>query len=95
MIDRWDRGREEIDRLIDRSRLTRVAANRNLAESHLVQARTHLIAAATLRDLDPAGAFTLTYDAARLALAAVLVNQGLKPRGEGAHAVLLEVMPPY
>ena len=91
MIDRWDRGREEIDRLIDRSRLTRVAANRNLAESHLVQARTHLIAAATLRDLDPAGAFTLTYDAARLALAGVLVNQGLKPRGEGAHAVLLEV----
>lgn len=91
MIDRWDRGRAEIDRLIDRSRLTRVVANRALAEAHLVQARTHLTAAATLRDLDPAGAFTLTYDAARLALAAMLVNQGLKPRGEGAHAVLLEV----
>lgn len=91
MIDRWDRGREEIDRLIGRSRLTRVAANRDLADNHLTQARTHLTAAATLRDLDPAGAFTLTYDAARLALAAVLVNQGLKPRGEGAHAVLLEV----
>lgn len=91
MIDRWDRGRAEIDRLIDRSRLTRVVANRGLAEAHLVQARTHLTAAATLRDLDPAGAFTLTYDAARLALAAILVNQGLKPRGEGAHAVLLEV----
>ena len=91
MIDRWDRGRAEIDRLIDRSRLTRVIANRGLAEAHLVQARTHLTAAATLRDLDPAGAFTLTYDAARLALAAILVNQGLKPRGEGAHAVLLEV----
>lgn len=91
MIDRWDRGRAEIDRLIDRSRLTRVVANRGLAESHLVQARTHLTAAATVRDLDPAGAFTLTYDAARLALAAILVNQGLKPRGEGAHAVLLEV----
>lgn len=91
MIDRWDRGREEIDRLIGRSRLTRVAANRDLADNHLTQARTHLTAAATLRDIDPAGAFTLTYDAARLALAAVLVNQGLKPRGEGAHAVLLEV----
>lgn len=42
------------------------------------------------RELDPAGAFTLAYDAARLALAAVLVNQGLRPRGEGAHAVLLD-----
>lgn len=79
MIDRWDRGRVEVDQLLQRSRLTRVAPNRNLAASHLVQANTHLIAAATLRDLDPAGAFTLTYDAARLALAAVLVSQGLKP----------------
>jgi hypothetical protein len=90
MISRWDRGRAEIDQLIQQGRLTRVAANRDLAESHLAQADTHLTAAATLRDLDPAGAFTLAYDAARLALAAVLVNQGLKPRGEGAHAVLLE-----
>lgn len=92
MINRWERGRFEVDQLIQRSRLTRVAANRDLAESHLAQAGTHLAGAAMLRELDPAGAFTLTYDAARLALAAVLVNQGLKPRGEGAHAVLLEVV---
>ncbi len=92
MINRWDRGRAEIDQLIQQGRLTRVAANRDLAVSHLAQAGTHLTAAATLRELDPAGAFTLTYDAARLALAAVLVNQGLKPRGEGAHAVLLQAV---
>ena len=90
MIHRWERGRAEIDHLIQQGRLTRVAANRDLAASHLAQADTHLTAAETLRDLDPAGAFTLAYDAARLALAAVLVNQGLRPRGEGAHAVLLE-----
>jgi hypothetical protein len=90
MINRWERGRAQIDQLIQQGRLTRVAANRDLAEGHLAQAGTHLTAAATVRDLDPAGAFTLTYDAARLALAALLVNQGLKPRGEGAHAVLLE-----
>lgn len=77
MINRWDRGRAEIDQLIHQGRLTHVAANRDLAASHLTQASTHLAAAATLRDLDPAGAFTLAYDAARLALAAVLVNQGL------------------
>ncbi len=90
MINHWQRGRAEIDQLIQQSRLTRVAANRDLAEGHLAQARTHLAAAATLRELDPAGAFTLAYDAARLALAGLLVNQGLRPRGEGAHAVLLE-----
>ena len=90
MINRWDRGRAEVDQLIHQGRLTRVAANRDLARLHLAQADTHLKGAATLRDLDPAGAFTLSYDAARLALAALLVNQGLKPRGEGAHAVLLE-----
>ncbi|TFD73268.1 HEPN domain-containing protein [Cryobacterium fucosi] len=90
MINRWDQGRAEIDRLIQQGRLTRVAANRALATRHLEQAATHLTAAAMLRNLDPAGAFTLTYDAARLALAALLVNQGLRPRGEGAHAVLLE-----
>ena len=90
MINRWDRGRAEIDQLIHQGRLTRVAANRDLAASHLTQANTHLAAAATLRDLDPAGAFTLAYDAARLALAALLVNQGLRPRGAGAHAVLHE-----
>jgi len=80
MINRWEQGRAEIDQLIHQGRLTRVAANRELAESHLTQARTHLAAAATLRDLDPAGAFTLAYDAARLTLAALLVNQGLRPR---------------
>ncbi|TFD44831.1 HEPN domain-containing protein [Cryobacterium frigoriphilum] len=91
MINQWDRGRAEIDHLLKQGRLTRVSANRELAERHLTQAGVHLRAAAMLRDLDPAGAFTLTYDAARLALAALLVNQGLKARGEGAHAVLLEV----
>lgn len=91
MINRWERGRAEIDHLLKQGRLTRVAANRDLAERHLAQADVHLRAEAMLRDLDPAGAFTLTYDAARLSLAALLVTQGLKSRGEGAHAVLLEV----
>jgi len=71
MIHRWEQGRAQIDDLIQQGRLTRVAPNSELAESHLGQAGTHLAAAAAVRDLDPAGAFTLTYDAARLALAAL------------------------
>ena len=60
MISRWEQGRAHIDLLIQQGRLIGVAANRDLAESHLAQAGTHLTAAATLRDLDPAGVFTLT-----------------------------------
>lgn len=92
MIHRWDRGRAEVDRLIAESRLTRVAANRELADHHIAQARGHLAAAAAIVAIDAPGAFTLAYDSARLSLAAVLINQGLRPRGEGAHAVLLEAV---
>jgi len=39
MINRWDRGRAEVDQLLKQGRLTRVAANRDLAERHLAQAQ--------------------------------------------------------
>lgn len=92
MITRWDRGRAEIDRLIAASRLTRVAASRDLADHYLAQAADHLASAAAVAQLDASGAFALAYDAARLSLAAILINQGLRPRGEGAHAVLHEAV---
>ena len=66
MMHRWERGRAEIDQLIRQGRLIHVVANRDLAERHLDQASIHLSAASFLRDLDPGGAFTLAYDAARL-----------------------------
>lgn len=92
MIVRWEQGRADIDQLLAANRLTRVAANRELADRYLAQAQAHLALANNGIQLDPSGAFTLTYDAARLALAAVLINQGLRPRGEGAHAVLLQAV---
>lgn len=92
MIARWEQGRTQVDELIVAQRLTRVAANRELADTYLRQARAHLEFASRGVDADPAGAFSLAYDAARLSLAAILINQGLRPRGEGAHAVLLEAV---
>ena len=89
---RWECGRATVDDLITRGRLTRVAPNRELAESYLTQARQHSMSAAAIVAEDPPGAFQLVYDAARKSLAAILVNQGLRPRGQGAHAVLLEVV---
>ena len=91
-MSRWEQGRAEIDALLEQSRLTRVQANRELADAYLVRGRSHLVAATLVREVDAPGAFTLAYDAARLALAAILINQGLRPRGDGAHAVLLEAV---
>jgi hypothetical protein len=59
MIDRWERGRADVDQFLAQGRLTRVSANRDLAGRHLAQAKMHLKAAVTLRDLDPTGAFAL------------------------------------
>lgn len=89
---RWERGRAEVEQLLQQGRLTPVHASSDLATEYIATARTRLAAAETIRALDPAGAFVLTYDAARLALAAILINQGLRPRGDGAHALLLDVV---
>ena len=92
MILRWEQGRDVVDDLLARGRLTRVTPNRDLAEALVTQARAHLVSSAAVVDADPAGAFTLVYDAVRKALTAILMNQGLRAGGDGAHAVLLEVV---
>jgi hypothetical protein len=92
VILRWQQGRDVVDELLARGRLTRVTSNRDLAETLLAQARAHLASGASVVQSDPAGAFTLVYDAARKALTAILVNQGLRAGGDGAHAVLLEAV---
>ncbi len=89
MIARWEQGRTAIDALITERRLERVTPSRELADALLDQAHRHLETAAASVETDPTGSFQLGYDAARKALAAILANQGLRSRGEGAHAVLL------
>ena len=81
-----------IDQMLTRGQITRVAPNRAQSDQLLTQAEAHLRSARMLRDTDTAGAFVLAYDAARKALTAVLLNQGLKSRGEGAHALLAEAV---
>lgn len=86
----WSVGRETVDKLLAERKLTRVAANRPLADGYLRQARQHVGSARTLIGTDAEGAFQLAYDAARKSLAAVLVNQGLRASGAGAHATTYE-----
>ena len=89
MIAYWEQGRTTIDALLADRRLERVAPSRELADTLLDQAHRHLETAAGNVESDPTGCFQLSYDAARKALAAILANQGLRSRGDGAHAVLL------
>lgn len=89
MIARWEQGRTAIDDLLLQRRLERVAPSRDVADLLMSQAHQHLVTAEAAAEHDPTAAFQVTYDAARKALTAILANQGLRPQGEGAHAVLL------
>jgi hypothetical protein len=98
-MTRWNQGRATIDAYIARGAIERVPASREAAEAELVRSRTHLVSARQLLDSDPEGAYTLAYDGARRALAAVLQNQGLRVTSRGGHvtvydAVLAQLDPP-
>jgi hypothetical protein len=69
--------------------LQRVPANREHADQLLGQARKNLASAELLLDANPKRAYESIYDAARMALTAVLENEGLRPtsRGQSYRAV--------
>ncbi|MFJ6483092.1 hypothetical protein ACIQK6_23670 [Streptomyces sp. NPDC091682] len=91
-MTRWNQGRSTVDALIAGGGLERVPASREAAEAELVRARTHVGSARQLAATDPEGAYTLAYDAARRALAAVLQNQGLRATSRGGHTVIYEAV---
>ena len=75
---RWNQGRAAIDRLIADGELQRVPPSREHADQLLAQARRDLASAEILRGSNPKRAYESLYDAARMALTAVLENQGLR-----------------
>jgi hypothetical protein len=96
---RWNQGRATIDKLIADGELQRVPPSREHADQLLVQARKDLGSAELLRDSNPKRAYESLYDAARMALTAVLENQGLRPTSHGGHiapysAVAAQLDPP-
>ena len=88
MTARWTPGQAVIDRLLAEGRLERVLANRQLADEYLRQASAHLATSRLAAGTDAVGEFQLAYDAARKALAAILVNQGIRPTSKGGHVVV-------
>ena len=81
----WTVGRERILELIESGELERVVVNREHAQGLLLRARRHLKTAHRLVVDDPEGAYTLLYDASRLAMTAALAVQGLRPTTRGPH----------
>ncbi|MGD0242927.1 MAG: hypothetical protein ABSB59_21790 [Streptosporangiaceae bacterium] len=96
---RWNQGRATIGQLIADGELQRVPPSREHADQLLVQARKDLASAELLRGSNPKRAYESLYDAARMALTAVLENQGLRPTRGGGHiapytAVSAQLDPP-
>jgi hypothetical protein len=96
---RWNQGRAEIDKLIADGELQQVPPNREHADQLVVQARKDLASAELLLDANPKRAYESLYDAARMALTAVLENEGLRPTSRGGHiapyaAVAAQLDPP-
>ncbi|MDR0960112.1 MAG: HEPN domain-containing protein [Propionibacteriaceae bacterium] len=93
----WDPNRSGIDYLVEQNRLSRVPTNQEHAQRLLSQAETNVLSARTIHGTgtNPAGAFTLCYDASRMALTAVLAAQGLRPmEGRGSHLVIEDALRP-
>lgn len=88
----WPVGKDVVNALIGARRVERVPADRRQAAAELRMAEEHLEAAEEQLQARPRVAFLSAYDASRLAIQAVLTNQGLRVRaGDGGHAVLGEI----
>lgn len=88
----WPVGIEEIKVLLGQRYLEQVMPNLTGAESLLHMASLHLNSALAVADDDPAGAYTMVYDAARKSLAAVLLTQGLRPTTSGGHRAVQDAI---
>ena len=84
----WTTGREKVTELLGRGELEHVEVNPEHAKALINRADKHLATAHILVETDPEGAYTLLYDASRLALTAALAVQGLRPTTRGGHVVV-------
>lgn len=82
----WNQGRAEIDRMLVSGELEQVTPSRDLADRFMAQATRNLSSVEPLLAAgNPSLAYSALYDAARMALTAMLANQGLRPTRSGGH----------
>jgi uncharacterized protein (UPF0332 family) len=88
----WERGRAEIERLLNDGALERVMPSHEVASRLLANAEAHIGLATKGVEEDPAGSLQLSYDAARKASAALLAVQGLRFTTRGGHISVIEAV---
>ncbi len=82
---RWQRGEAAVELLLANGELQTVTGSAADGAPWLVKAGRTLSSAAAVADSDPESAWTLAYDAARFACAALLAQQGLRATTRGGH----------
>lgn len=77
--------------LLSHGRIERVPKDPDSAASMLEEAQLHLMSADQIMTLDPTGAYSLLYDAARKAVAAHMLANGYRAASSkpGAHAAVV------
>ena len=77
--------------LLADGRLQRISADTDEARDLLAHAEAHLASARAIAVLDPEGAYQLLYDAARKAVAADMLVEGMRARADrpGAHMAVV------
>jgi hypothetical protein len=88
----WERGKADIEALLRNGELERVQPSITLAARMLAEAEAHLSSARLLVETDPIAAFSLAYDAARKASAALLAPQGLRATSRGGHIAIQDAV---
>jgi hypothetical protein len=69
---------DELEALVREGRIDRVEADPDAARDRLEEARRHLDSAGLIAETDPAGAYSLLYDAARKAVDAHMLMSGYR-----------------
>ena len=84
---------QRLNELRAEGRIQDVPVDPRAASRLLEDAGRHLrTARLALQEGDLSGSYQLAYDAARKSLTAMLLSRGLRARGLGAHAVLIEAV---
>jgi hypothetical protein len=84
-VTRWSRGEADIEQMLTSGELQRVTGAGADGSLWVARATSTLRAAQEVIDTDSNAAYTLAYDAARFACAALLAQQGLRSTTAGGH----------
>lgn len=89
----WNDGRAAVEKMIDDGQLERISASRDQAEQLVAESKVRLASARlVLESGDNSTAGIIAYDSARLALSAILANEGLRTTTAGGHYALFEAV---